>query len=94
MPRPRRIALLLIMSMGVLVITQCYGGGAYGPLGAACPQLSGGDPLSARYSANARANAKVATFVAATSDLVAVSLEMESLATEACRTMGRDLGVP
>jgi hypothetical protein len=70
------------------------GGGAYGPLGAACPQMMRGDPLGASYSANARANAKVAAFVAASADLIQVSVAMENLAADACRRMGRDLGVP
>jgi hypothetical protein len=84
---------------GVLAVTvallggSCVGGGAYGPLGAACPQMTGGDPLTAQYSANARANAKVAAFVAASSDLVQVSLEMERIAAAACQRMGADLGI-
>lgn len=74
-------------------LCECMGGGAYGPLGAACPEMSRADPLSATYSANARANAKVAAFVAASADLVNVSIAMENLAADACRRMGRDLGV-
>jgi hypothetical protein len=78
---------------GSIVIGSCAGGGAFGPLGAACPQMTGGDPLVARYSANARANAKVAAFVAASADLVHVSLEMERLAAGACYRIGIDLGL-
>lgn len=84
---------LLFCGFSALCAASCVGGGAYGPLGATCPQMSGGDPLAAQYSANARVNAKVAAFVAASSDLVQVSLAMESLAAEACRRMGADLGL-
>lgn len=83
---------LLGLGFGTSLVS-CMGGGAYGPLGAACPALASSDPLSVTYSANARASAKVAAFVAATSDLVNVSLAMESAAAEACRRMGRDLGL-
>ncbi|HEY6560031.1 MAG TPA: hypothetical protein VI072_22255 [Polyangiaceae bacterium] len=80
---------------GVFVLASCAGAGKYGVFGAACPQLTGsGDPLSMSYSANARASAKVAAFVAASKDLVELSIQMESMAAEACRRMGRDLGVP
>ncbi|MFZ5890523.1 MAG: hypothetical protein ACOY0T_05585 [Myxococcota bacterium] len=78
----------------VLLLANCVGGGAYGPLAAACPQMTHGDPLAGRYSANARANVKIAAFVAATADLVNVSITMERLAADACLRMGRDLGVP
>ncbi len=76
-----------------LVLCQCLGGGAYGPLGAACPAMTRGDPLEQTYSANARANAKVRAFVAASADLVNVSVAAENLAADACRRMGHDLGV-
>lgn len=46
------------------------------------------------FSANARANVKVRAFVAASKDLVELSVQMEHMAAEACRRMGRDLGVP
>jgi hypothetical protein len=71
----------------------CYGGGVYGPLGATCPALSAPDPLSVRYSANAVADGKVKTFVAAAKDLVGVSLQMEREASDACARMAYDLGV-
>jgi hypothetical protein len=72
----------------------CYGGGLYGPLGATCPALSSNaNPLAMRFSANAVADAKVRTFVAAAKDLVGVSLQMQNEATEACRRMGVDLGL-
>jgi len=76
-----------------LVLCECMGGGAYGPLGAACPAMTRGDPLEQTYSANARANAKVRAFVAASADLVNVSVAAENLAADACRRMGHDLGV-
>jgi hypothetical protein len=74
----------------------CLQDGRFGALGAAaCPALAGGsDPLQMNFSANARANAKVRTFVAASKDLMQVSLQMEAIAADACRRMGFDLGVP
>ena len=89
----RRSFQVLLGFGSAIVIGSCAAGGAFGPLGAACPQMTGGDPLSARYSANARANAKVATFVAAAADLVNVSMEMERLAGQACYRIGIDLGL-
>lgn len=63
--------------------------------GAACPALMGsGDPMQMNFSANAKANAEVKAFVAATKDLMQVSMQMEAIATTACRNMGRDLGIP
>jgi hypothetical protein len=94
MRTPRLAAFGGLQTLTVLLVSSCVGG-KYGALGAACPQLSGpGDPLSMNFSANARANAKVRTFVAASKDLVELSIQMESMASEACRRMGRDLGVP
>ena len=78
-----------------LLVSSCAGAGKYGVFGAACPQLTGpGDPLGMSYSANARASAKVAAFVAASKDLVELSIQMENMITESCRRMGRDLGIP
>jgi hypothetical protein len=82
---------LLLLATPLLAI-DCYGGGVYGPLGATCPALNAPDPLSVRYSANAVADGKVKTFVAASRDLVAVSVQMENEAAEACRRMAADLG--
>lgn len=80
--------------LAAFVVASCFGGGAYGPLAAACPQMTHGDPLAGQYSANVRANVKIAAFVAATADLVKVSMTMERMAADACLRMGRDLGVP
>ena len=88
---------LRLITLGVLGLSAssgCAGGGRFGSLALACPALASADPLSAHYSANAKANAKVKTFVAASRSLVDASVEMERLAVEACRNMGRDLGVP
>ena len=93
--RTHRVFLLLVLATFFLLVgSSCMGGGKYGPLGATCPVLVSGDPLQAQFSANARANAKVRAFVSAAKSLVEVSAQMEALATEACRNMGRDLGVP
>ncbi len=85
----------LILFVASSLVTSCYGGGIYGPLGATCPQLTSNvDPLNAHFSANAEADAKVRTFVSAAKDLVTVSVEMQNEAAQACQRMGRDLGVP
>jgi hypothetical protein len=61
---------------------------------AACPHFAGQTDLAnARISANARANAKIRTFLIAARDVNNLSLQMEAEATEACRNMGRDLGL-
>jgi hypothetical protein len=87
---------LTILSALGLLLTQvhCVGFGE-GQLGAVtCPELYGaGSVLGANFSADARANAKVRTFVQASKDLLNVSLQMEAEATEACTRMGMDLGL-
>jgi hypothetical protein len=61
---------------------------------AACPYLGAQTDLAnARISANARANAKIRTFLIAARDVSTVSMQMEAQATQACRAMGRDLGL-
>lgn len=89
-------ALRLVTVLPFLIgFSGCLGNSKFGALGMACPQLSGGgDPLTAHYSANVRANADVGAFVASSKDLVEVSMQIEGEAAEACRRMGRDLGVP
>src|SRR5437773_3592887 len=88
--KSRRIIGLFI---ACLPFVGCMQGGKFGALGAACPALTGGaDPMSLRFSANARADVKVRAFVAAARDLVDVSAQMESEAAEACRRIGTDLG--
>lgn len=87
---------LTILSALGLLLTQvhCVGFGE-GQLGAVtCPELYGaGSVLGANFSADARANAKIRTFVQASKDLLNVSLQMEAEATEACTRMGMDLGL-
>jgi hypothetical protein len=90
----RKVLSAALLLGSFAVVPSCMGGGAYGPLGAACPHLTGQTDLaSAQISANARANAKVRTFLMASRDLIAVSLQIEAEATDACRRMGRDLGM-
>ncbi|MBE7483494.1 MAG: hypothetical protein HS104_26385 [Polyangiaceae bacterium] len=86
-----RFVFFLVM---VFVSASCMDGkfGALG--GAACPALGSGDPMQMSFSANAKANAEVRAFVAATKDLMQASIQMEGLATTACKNMGRDLGIP
>src|SRR5262245_48075946 len=61
---------------------------------AACPYFSAQTDLAnARISANARANAKIRTFMIAARDVHNLSLQMEAQAAQACRAMGRDLSL-
>ena len=89
--RYRALAVLLVTSFA---FAGCMQGGKYGALAAACPAMTGNaDPMDLRFSANARADVKVRSFVAATRDLVDVSVQMEGEAANACRRMGQDLGL-
>ena len=51
------------------------------------------NPLSYKYSANAIADGKIKTFVAASHDLIALSAQMEGEVLSACQRMAADLGV-
>ncbi|MCA9695382.1 MAG: hypothetical protein KC636_37730 [Myxococcales bacterium] len=63
--------------------------------GAACPELvSGGSALQGNFTADAKANAKIGAFVQATKDLQASVQRAEVELQNACKAMGRDLGVP
>jgi len=85
----------LIFTLALLALAASCMDGRLGALGgAACPALGSGDPMQMSFSANAKANAEVRAFVAATKDLMQASVQMEMLATNACRNMGRDLGIP
>jgi hypothetical protein len=89
-----RTRLFAPLMLGVLLCGQsCYAGGIYGPLGATCPGLSSADPLSLRYSQDAIADGKIRTFVAASHDLIGVSVQMEGEVLNACQRMAFDLGV-
>jgi hypothetical protein len=92
----RALALALLGSLGLLSTSGCdMLGAASGTVaGMACPELFGADALSAQFSADARANAKVRAFVQAAKDLAAVSMQAEGEVAEACGRMGADLGVP
>jgi hypothetical protein len=89
-----RVARRSGLVLGHLVFLQsCYGGGVYGPLGAACPALNSPDPLMVRISNNAVADGKVRTFTASAKDLVSISMQMESEVLDACRRMAYDLAI-
>ena len=83
----------------VLALSTALGcnelGGDRGALGmAACPEMGAGvDALRANFSADVRANGKVATFITAAKDLAAVSTQIEAEVADACRRIGADLGV-
>jgi len=82
---------LAVVAMGA---PSCQGGRFGGLGGLACPYLVGeGNLLSAQISANARANAKIRTFLVAVRDLNHVSMQMEAQAAKACSNIGRDLGL-
>jgi hypothetical protein len=77
----------------LLAGASCNGAGFGGLEGAACPALGSGDPMTMNFSADVKANGEVRAFVAATKDLMQASMQMEALATTACKNMGRDLGI-
>ena len=83
----------ILFALLVFGLANCDQAGKFGGLGATCPALTSGNPLQFNYSADVRANAKVKAFVKATADLVEASVQMETLATTACKNMGRDLGL-
>lgn len=89
----RAVLRSVLLSSTLPVLHGCYGGGVYGPLGAACPALNAPDPLSVHVSKNAVADGKVRTFLAASKDLVNVSVQMESEVLDACRRMAHDLAI-
>jgi hypothetical protein len=89
------LLLLPLVLPCLTVLSNCgaYGRGFGGLDTAACPELGGNaDALRAQYTANARANAKIRTFVQAAKDLGAVSLQIEAEAADACGRMAMDLG--
>jgi hypothetical protein len=91
----RHLALGPLVLPVLTILSNCgaYGRGLGGFDSAACPELGGSaDALSAQYTANARANAKIRTFVQAAKDLGAVSVQIEAEAAEACGRMAMDLG--
>lgn len=78
-----------------VVLLACNGFGEGGLAGAACPELTGGGSvLSASFTGDARANAKIRAFVQASKDLAGLSLQAEADAAAACRRMAQDLGIP
>jgi hypothetical protein len=88
-----RSIVLLTFAAIALAAASCRDGRFGGLAGAACPYLASGDLASARISANARANAKIRVFLMAARDMNRLSMQMEAEAVQACRNMGRDLGL-
>jgi hypothetical protein len=88
--------LSLGLAAGALALTTASCQGGLGGLGrAGCPQMGPNvDALSASFSADARANAKIRAFVQASKDIAQASFQAEALAAEACLRMGADLGIP
>ncbi|MCC6217729.1 MAG: hypothetical protein IT376_22920 [Polyangiaceae bacterium] len=90
--RPASLALLAGAALAALPGPGCQPG-AFGGLGATCPQLqANADPLSMSFSANARANGKIRAFVLAAKELSQVSLQMEAITADACARIAMDLG--
>jgi hypothetical protein len=80
--------------LSIAILSSCQDAQFGSFANAACPYFGAqSDLATARISANARANAKIRTFLIAARDVHRVSVQMESQATEACRAMGRDLGL-
>jgi hypothetical protein len=92
----RRLGLFPLLLPALAVVSNCgaYGRG-FGALDTvACPELgANANALTAQYTANARANAKIRTFVQAAKDLASVSVQIENEAAEACRRMAFDIGM-
>jgi hypothetical protein len=87
-------ALVSISCVSLLAVASCQDARFGGLTNAACPHFaSQSDLTTARISANARANAKIRTFLIAARDVNTLSFQMEGEATQACRAMGRDLGL-
>lgn len=77
------------------LLSSCLEGGQLGGLGAAaCPQMRANvDALSANFTGDVRANAKIRTFVQASKDIEATAVAIETTAAEACARIGRDIGI-
>jgi hypothetical protein len=93
----RHALALAPLALGTLVFgagCELLGSTSGGLSGMACPELRGGDALSAQFSVDARANGKVRAFVQAAQDLTGVSVQAEAEIAEACTRMGQDLGLP
>ena len=85
MPTPRHAtALASLASLALLGASGCelLGSASGAVAGLACPELRGGDALSAQFSVDARANGKVRAFVQAAKDLAGVSVQAEAEITE------------
>ena len=91
----RRVIAIVPLGAGLLVSAPGCKGGQFGGLGgAACPQMGPNvDALSAKFSVNAKANAKVRAFVQASKDIQATAVQIEAIATEACLRIGTDIGL-
>jgi hypothetical protein len=60
-----------------------------------CPELAGSvDLLQVSFSADPAADGRIRAFLSAARGLYDVALDMQSLAADACRRMGHDLGQP
>ncbi len=89
--RRARGGLGVLMTATALLMGGCQDG-RFGGVGLLCPALESGDPLTATFSADPHANAKIRTFVAASKDLMQISLQVEAMVADACGRMATDLG--
>jgi len=63
------------------------------PQQALCPELAGNvDPIGLSFSDDSAANGRIGAFVSASRGLYDAAVEMESLATDACLAIRRDVG--
>ncbi len=81
--------------LGALLVVPACQPGKFGGLGdGGCPQMGASvDALTATFSADAKANAKIRAFVQASKDISATAVQAEALAAEACLRIGADIGV-
>jgi hypothetical protein len=88
---------MVVLGVGALSQASCgwLAGGALVAAAVSCPELlrEGVDPLTVEYTSKQELNGKIAAFVAASADLLDVAIQAEEQTRDACRAIGRDLGL-
>lgn len=88
---------LSFLCLGALSQASCgwLAGGALVAAAVSCPELvrEDVDPITVEYTNKKELNAKIAAFVAASADLLDVAIQAEETTRDACRAIGRDLGL-
>ncbi|MBI5533915.1 MAG: hypothetical protein HY898_14430 [Deltaproteobacteria bacterium] len=94
---PTRLVYVVLAGLGCLALVDCdtlASGGLSGISTVACPELSAGvNDHGAIYTQRADLNGKISAFVSATKDLMTVATRAEAETAEACRRIGRDIGL-